>query len=578
MELARGQVTDRPWGMTLAALGARQATGQLTVRADGKRYCIVLDHGAVVGATSPLASDVATRVALIHQMIAPAQVADLARRIAAAPGREEIEVLAEAARLTLDQTLRLRRKVIEQRAARTFSLDAGEFVLDSHVTIPILTGFAIDVRSVIYHGARMNLSEPRLADELRRLGLQFVLKPEASGELEHFGFTDTERPILEALRAGTSLPELEARHRDIDPRTMQAVIYALVSCSLCTGIVQPSLLSDASEAAAANDFSVGMQRGSGAAPSDVYSRARTGRDVFVSRPPSESRTSARPTPPRQTQPPEGAPRAQARAPAGAADETGVPRAGATAPRASTSPGVTRTPPVGTPAITGRSTTPPGVPAVGRAQTPNSPPPGSGRTPTPSGVPATGRAPTPSVPPATGRATTARATVTGERARTSSTMSAVSGPDSTDPNLTAPDPAAAAKEAFKRGQSRLRVENLEDAITDLSRAVELAPNEVDYAATLAWARFCHATDKQALAQVTREALARAIRKSPMPEMARFYLGRVERMLGRDREALRHFQQVLEAQPRHADAAAEVRVIEARMAQAAAKESGVFGRKR
>jgi cytochrome c-type biogenesis protein CcmH/NrfG len=141
-----------------------------------------------------------------------------------------------------------------------------------------------------------------------------------------------------------------------------------------------------------------------------------------------------------------------------------------------------------------------------------------------------------------------------------------------------DVGAAAREAFKRGQSRLRVENLEEAVAELARAVELAPNEVDYAATLAWARFCHAKDKQALAQATREALGKAIRKSQAPEAARFYLGRVERMLGRDKEALRHFQQVLEAQPRHADAAAEIRVIEKRMAQAAAKESGVFGRKR
>jgi cytochrome c-type biogenesis protein CcmH/NrfG len=118
----------------------------------------------------------------------------------------------------------------------------------------------------------------------------------------------------------------------------------------------------------------------------------------------------------------------------------------------------------------------------------------------------------------------------------------------------------------------------DAVADLTRAVELAPGEVDYAAALAWARFCHATDKQALAHATREALGRAIRKSPTPEMARFYLGRVERMLGRDKEALRHFQEVLQVQPRHADAAAEIRAIEARAAQAAAKESGAFGRKR
>jgi cytochrome c-type biogenesis protein CcmH/NrfG len=142
------------------------------------------------------------------------------------------------------------------------------------------------------------------------------------------------------------------------------------------------------------------------------------------------------------------------------------------------------------------------------------------------------------------------------------MAAVSTTDSVD---TGADPAAAAKEAFKRGQSRLRVENLEDAIIDLMRAVELAPNEVDYAATLAWARFCHTTDKQALAPATREALAKAIRRSQSPETARFYLGRVERMLGRDQVALRHFREVLDLVPGHTEAASEIRVLESRLAR-------------
>ena len=266
MELARGQVTDRPWGMTLWALEVRQLTGQLTLRAEGKRYCIAFDHGAVVAATSPLASDSAARVALIHHLIAPAQAADLTRRIAAAPGRDEIELLAEVVGLTLDQTMRLRRWVIEQRAARTFSIDEGELVVDSITDIPVLSGFAIDARSVIYLGARMNLSEQRLGDELRRVGLQFKLAHGAEDELPHFGFGEAERPIIEALQAGTSLAELEARHRDLDPRHAQAVIYALVCCSLCTGAVPPSLLSGASEAAAANDFSIAMKRGHTAPP------------------------------------------------------------------------------------------------------------------------------------------------------------------------------------------------------------------------------------------------------------------------------------------------------------------------
>src|SRR4051812_14451905 len=104
MEIARGQMTDRPWAMTLGALGVRRCTGQLTLSAEGKQYCIVFDHGAVVGATSPLASDSAVRVALIHHLIGPTEVAELTRRIAAAPEHEEIELLADAARLTLDQT------------------------------------------------------------------------------------------------------------------------------------------------------------------------------------------------------------------------------------------------------------------------------------------------------------------------------------------------------------------------------------------------------------------------------------------------------------------------------------------
>jgi len=49
-----------------------------------------------------------------------------------------------------------------------------------------------------------------------------------------------------------------------------------------------------------------------------------------------------------------------------------------------------------------------------------------------------------------------------------------------------------------------------------------------------------------------------------------------MLGRDKEALRHFHEVLDLKPNHAEAQGEIRAIEARM-QAAGK-TGLFGRKR
>lgn len=99
--------------------------------------------------------------------------------------------------------------------------------------------------------------------------------------------------------------------------------------------------------------------------------------------------------------------------------------------------------------------------------------------------------------------------------------------------------------------------------ELKKAVEVVPNNVDYNALLGWALFCAADDKIAVAAESRRLLERAIYKSRRPEVAQFYLGRVERILGRDKEALRHFHAVLDAMPSHIDASAEVRVIEARL---------------
>src|SRR5262245_55651728 len=128
--LARGSITDRPWGMTLGALAARGLTGQLTLGADSKRYQIAFSEGAIIGAHSPLASDSAVRLALTGNLITSSQVADITRRIAAAPQQDEVDVLAEIIRLTHDQATKLRRRLVAQRAARTFSIDHGEFVIE----------------------------------------------------------------------------------------------------------------------------------------------------------------------------------------------------------------------------------------------------------------------------------------------------------------------------------------------------------------------------------------------------------------------------------------------------------------
>ena len=127
------------------------------------------------------------------------------------------------------------------------------------------------------------------------------------------------------------------------------------------------------------------------------------------------------------------------------------------------------------------------------------------------------------------------------------------------------PATPAGDAYRRAESSLRRDEPAAAVIELGRACALEPNNVDFHAMLGWAQFCAARDKVTIAPETRKALERAIQRSAKPTQARFLLGRVERMLGRDREALRNFQEVIQSAPTHAEAAAEIRAIEARLAK-------------
>ncbi|MFT3695052.1 MAG: DnaJ domain-containing protein [Kofleriaceae bacterium] len=121
----------------------------------------------------------------------------------------------------------------------------------------------------------------------------------------------------------------------------------------------------------------------------------------------------------------------------------------------------------------------------------------------------------------------------------------------------------AEEAFRRGEMALRREQLDQAITEFTTAVELQPQEPEYIAMLVWAKFAAAPDKQTVAHKTRIELQRAAERALQSPTARFYLGRVERILGREREALEHFYEVLRIKPNHAEASSEIRVLETRL---------------
>jgi tetratricopeptide (TPR) repeat protein len=170
--------------------------------------------------------------------------------------------------------------------------------------------------------------------------------------------------------------------------------------------------------------------------------------------------------------------------------------------------------------------------------------------------------------ATGRYAAVPASATG-----SSPGLGSAAPGSTEPPPLSPEQTRAEAEAARlRGEMALRREQLPQAIEEFQTATKLDPKNGAYGALLAWAQFCAASDKAAIASDTRRALARAIMGTTEP-VARLYLGRVERMLGREREALQHFRDVLDHHPGHAEATSEARVLEGRLAN---KSSGGFGK--
>lgn len=523
-ELARGQVTDRPWGKTLAALGLRGLTGQLTLTADGKRYEIAFAEGAVVGAASPLVADAAVRVALTSGLVSSTQVADIARRQAAAPDRDEIEVIAELARLTPDQALRLRRRVVAQRAARTFAIDRGELVVEDRVTVPVAAGTEMDIRGVIYLGARQHLSEARLGSELAVFGTAFRLKADAVEDLPQFGFGDAERPLLERLKTGIALAELASL--GLDPRLARAALYALAACgALDTEVARPAAEVKRPATSSTSPPTTLRRRAPTAQPAPQRRRADSAQAADVQRLVDQRM-------------------ALLKRGASHFELLGV------------MPDVTPEDLRKAYFALARQLHPDKLNALGitdeskRAQR-------------------------------LFAAVNAAFTELSDPVRRAAYVDilqrggakAIAAEQAKAEELAAR--VVAAEEAFRRGEAALRRDQLTVATRELAQAMALNPEEADYIALHAWAQFCASADKVAVGSATKAALERALQKSPRAIAPRFYLGRVERMLGRDQQALQHFREVLAEQPHHTEAGSEVRTIEARLA-AAGESKGLFGR--
>lgn len=605
-ELARGALTDRPWGRTLAAIGLRSMSGQLTVVSDGREFSIVFSNGAVVGASSPLPADSVARVALTAGLLSAAQVQEVSRRPVQGDGTDTV---IEVGRLSADQAARLRRRATAHRAARTFALERGEFMLTDTVTTTWHPDSAVDVRAVIYLGARLTLSEHRLASDLGLLGTSFRLRDDALAELAQFGFTEQERPILAALRQGANLLAVEKAAESVDQRLVRAAVYSLACAGAVdaigdvqaqaqapvrpsapaiprtrTGNTSVSRTATPSPAPRMAGPPLASSSGSFAAVPSSQPPGPPTRSSSPSLPPPSPRTPTPPDPPRTTTPPE--PPRTTTPPPPRRSSSQLPRARTSSPGAQAlgGKGDVRVPQAAGPARNPLAASE--IQSLIKAKValvdqgadhflllgikPDAPLDvvrtafyGLVRRIHPDLLHAVGLTANEESQRLMSRLNEAYAALSNPERRREyeAQLQSQGGRTATEAIVTA---ALTAEERYRRGHQALRRNALDEAQREFDAAFELKKDEGDYLAMVTWARFCAAPNQEAAAAAARQAFERAARMAPESVVPRFWLGRLERVLGRTQQALAHFRWVVDQDPRHAEAAAEIRVLMAREA--------------
>lgn len=474
VELQRGTVGDQPWGLTLGALAQRAATGELTILDGPLRIVLAIDAGRLVAATSTM-----------------------------------------------------RAGSLLERATRTFELARGAYTLSDETTIRRERNEAIDLRAVVFAGARKYLPDDRLTGEIRQLGSRFTLTTLGAEELPHYAL-EVPDTVIAALRDGATLADLEACH--VDGRAVRAAVYALVCCGSARGLL----------------------------PARAPTPPPSARTITPGRTPTPPGTARTVTPPgtARTITPDTARTATApdtpRTLAAAADGARAPEV----PRTSTANDsgqimLARIPTVNMP----RNPTPPGTP---RTTTP-----GSGRRVTTEDLES--RVPTTrDRPPLPGAATSSQPPREPAPARPRTPTPTTVGRTRTRATPFEPGSAGPlAAEAAARARQHLDANEPELALREATAAMHLVPESFDYQALHAWSSFCAAKDKATAADAARRQLEKASHRAEAPHEVRLLLGRLERAIGREREALRHFRAVLERVPDHAVAAAELRELEAKL---------------
>ena len=574
MEVASGHVTDRPFARTVYTVAAKHFTGDLVLEEAGRRYKLSWEDGQIVAAESSSPADSAGRVALSAGLVTSTHVARSLDAMAKDPSRDPVDILTELARLSAEQVGRLKRRLLVQRASRVFALPNASFLLDNARSLRADPDVpAVDARWLINFGLRTHYTVERLDAELAPVAERpLTLAADAAGVLPSFGFSDSDKPLLDRLRQRAwTLYQLSEASPELEARLVRSIFYALVACDcleegrLVGKPTSPPRTSPTSSAPPAPEPQV--------RPPSIPPPTASG----TGRPNSGTRPGV-PPPPTTTRPP---PLAQGtnrsldfRTPAPA----GKPKAEIMLRRAK----VTTVSPdsLGTAASETRSLIAEKL-RILDAGGDHFAILGVGKNASSDEVRASyftlakrlhpDRLQAVGVDDTSGDAQRLFARINlafgilsdpmrrGEYGK----MLSAGGEDAVKKSMVDADVIAArvlkAEETFHRGEMALRRNRFDTAKQLFEEAVELNREEAEYQALLAWATWLCAPDKIQVSAAVQKRLGDAIALSPRCVPAHFYLGQVAKQIGRTQAAIEAFKQVLEIQPEHSDANLELRVL-------------------
>jgi tetratricopeptide (TPR) repeat protein len=113
--------------------------------------------------------------------------------------------------------------------------------------------------------------------------------------------------------------------------------------------------------------------------------------------------------------------------------------------------------------------------------------------------------------------------------------------------------------YQKAEVLIRRRDYSGAMNMLRSALNKNPDESDVNALYAWlVHLMNPHDDGAPFDDMLRALDRALRNNPRNERAHFYKGTILKRMKRDNEALKHFRQAVDINPRNVDAAREVRI--------------------